>query len=45
MVLCGVAGAINFDGEDTVQITRHLLESLQHRGQEGAGLAYATGEG
>ncbi len=38
--MCGIAGAINFDGEDTINITIHMLEALQHRGQEGAGIAY-----
>lgn len=45
VLLCGVAGAINFDGKDTIPITRHLLEALQHRGQEGAGLSWSQGEG
>jgi len=41
--MCGIAGAISFDEKDTISITRHMLEALQHRGQEGAGLAWTTG--
>ncbi|MGL4909782.1 MAG: hypothetical protein ACRC4J_01095, partial [Cetobacterium sp.] len=39
---CGVFGVFNV--EDASQLTYYGLHSLQHRGQEGAGIASSDGQ-
>ncbi len=40
---CGVFGIYNVDGLDAVNITYIALHALQHRGQDGAGIATTDG--
>ncbi|HIQ38710.1 MAG TPA: amidophosphoribosyltransferase [Methanothermococcus okinawensis] len=42
--MCGIFGAYSFSGEDIVKKIYYGLYALQHRGQEGAGIAVSNGK-
>ncbi|GBF36411.1 amidophosphoribosyltransferase [Methanofervidicoccus abyssi] len=42
--MCGIFGAYSFSGEDVVKKIYYGLYALQHRGQEGAGIAVSNGK-
>ena len=42
--MCGIFGAYSFSGEDVVKKIYYGLYALQHRGQEGAGIAVSNGD-
>ena len=36
--MCGIAGVVSKEGEDVVPLLRGMLESIRHRGPDGAGI-------
>ncbi|AXI25760.1 amidophosphoribosyltransferase [Methanofervidicoccus sp. A16] len=42
--MCGIFGVYSFSGEDVVKRIYYGLYALQHRGQEGAGIAVSNGD-
>ncbi len=41
--MCGIAGILSKSGEDVVPLLRGMLESIKHRGPDGAGVATPSG--